>query len=175
MDTNTLIGPDLVLMLMGAPTKHEQAIHRINGITRLEKLLFLADKEAHVQDNIVDRLSFVAYHYGPYSHAIYKAIELLKEAEFIVEDREIDMASVDDIEEVITGVYEEGSIERRFRLTETGLAVAELLGRKFPEVWQGLTAIKERYADLSLQSLIRYVYTAYPTYAEQSRIRDKVS
>ena len=174
MDTDTLIGPDLVLMLIGAPTTHQQASNCIHGITRLEKLLFLADQEANIQRDVVERLHFVAYHYGPYSHGIYRAIELLKETGLVTEDREIDTSSVDDIEDVITGVYEEGAIERRFYLTNTGGAVADLLGKKFPGTWQALGATKDRYAGLSLQNLIRYVYTTYPDYAEQSHIRDKI-
>ena len=36
---------DLVLLLIAAPTAEEDARNRINGILRLEKLVFLATKE----------------------------------------------------------------------------------------------------------------------------------
>ena len=45
MDTDELIASDLILLLLAAPTRWPQAQNRINGITRLEKLLFLIDQE----------------------------------------------------------------------------------------------------------------------------------
>ncbi len=47
-----LIGPDLVLLLLAAPGRGDAATNRVNGITRLEKLLFLADKETNAVTNV---------------------------------------------------------------------------------------------------------------------------
>ena len=64
--------------------------------------------------------------------------------------------------------------ERKFQLTNDGIALSEYLGKLYPEVIQSLTAIKDKYAGMSLRELIRYVYTKYPESAENSIIRDKV-
>lgn len=169
-----LYGPDLVLLLLGAPTRVTEAHRQIRGITRLEKLLFLADKEGDVQEGIMERLEFVPYHYGPYSKEIYKAVELLEEANLLREVRTSDPDTVDDMEEVFTGATEEEAVERRFRLTDDGTAVSDLLGSKYPTLWKTMTSIKDSYAHMSLRQLIRYVYKRYPDYAERSRIRDEV-
>lgn len=170
-----LYGPDLVLLLLGAPTRVADADKQIRGITRLEKLLFLADKEGRVQDNIMDRLEFVPYHYGPYAREVYKAVELLEEANLLREVRNLDPDTVDDMEEVFTDATDEEAVERCFTLTEDGVAVADHLGSKYPVVWQALSTIKDAYAGMPLRQLIRYVYRRYPEYAEKSRIRNEVT
>ena len=173
MDASTLLGSDIVLMLLGAPTIHNNAQGRVNGITRLEKLLFLASEEEDIQRSVKEPLIFVAYHYGPYSRDVYEAVEILQKAQLLEEERHVDYSTGDDEEEFTTGVVEERSVERRFTLTDDGRAVAGLLGRVHSEVWQALSRVKDKYANLSLHVLFKYVYTTYPVYAERSKIRER--
>lgn len=169
-----LVGPDTVLLLLAAPSKSNIEPNRINGITRLEKLLFLAEKEEQLSGAVKsDAFEFMPYHYGPYSRAIYEAVELLEEAGLLQELRSIDESALDDAEQVYSDATEEGAVERQFRLTSDGVAVAQLLGARHPNTTQALTRIKDRYGDLSLRRLIRYVYSTYPDYAKESRIRDQ--
>ena len=86
MDASTLLGSDIVLMLLGAPTIHNNAQGRVNGITRLEKLLFLASEEEDIQRSVKEPLIFVAYHYGPYSRDVYEAVEILQKAQLLEEE-----------------------------------------------------------------------------------------
>lgn len=169
-----LYGPDLVLLLLGAPTRVSDADKQIRGITRLEKILFLADQEGDVQKSILERLQFVPYHYGPYSREVYQAVELLQEAGLIRELRTLDPDTVDDMEEVFTDATEEEGVERCFQLTEEGVDVAHHIGRAFPNTWRTLSKIKDTYAGMPLRKLIRSVYTRYPKYAEKSRIRNEI-
>jgi uncharacterized protein YwgA len=169
-----LIGPDLVLLLLAAPTKVRTAHHRINGITRLEKLLFLASQEGEVMKQVEDPFRFQAYDYGPYSKQVYEAVELLEEARLLEEQRVLEGRALDEMEELAAATEEREGIERRFVLTDQGRAVAHLLSERNPEVTKMLATIKDKYAGMPLGRLIRYVYQQYPSYAEKSKIRDQV-
>ncbi|MCA1704747.1 MAG: SocA family protein [Actinobacteria bacterium] len=175
MSDADLIGPDIVLLLLAAPTRVREVQDRIAGITRLEKLLFLADKEADVQADVSSgRLEFIAYHYGPYSKAVYEAVELLEEAKLLREERMIGDRTLDEVEEVATDATEEGPVERRFFLTDNGKTVAGLLAKQYPDAVAKLSEVKDQYGKMSLRQLIRYVYTRFPDYAKESKIRDQV-
>jgi len=169
-----LYGDDLILLLLGAPTAVGTAQDRVNGITRLEKLLFLADQEQQVQRDVADPLVFEPYHYGPYSKKVYEAVELLEEAGLIGEERSIDDSTFDEAEEVESDVSEEGPIERRFYLTDQGRAVAQLLLQQNPGTAAALSHVKDTYASMPLAQLIRYVYRKYEPFTVRSRIRDQV-
>lgn len=177
MTEEMVLGADLVLLLVAAPTTVESARGRINGITRLEKLLFLADKEFNVQSGVVEPLQFKAYHYGPYAKEVYEAVELLEEAGLLTETRrsfdEFNVDTGDDMEELEADATEESAVERQFILTDNGRTVADALFAANPGLREPLSKIKNQYAERSLTSLIRYVYTKYSDYASKSKIRDQ--
>jgi uncharacterized protein YwgA len=168
-----LEGSDLVLLMLAAPTKVASAVNRVNGITRLEKLLFLVEQETEIP-NVVskDKLEFVAYDYGPFSKDVYQAVELLEEAGLVTEVRVVDGKTIDSMEDVdVTGAVEgDEYVERQFLLTDQGAAVANLLSRHHPNVLSALSTIKDHYAARPLSSLIRHVYRAYPESAVNSKI-----
>lgn len=170
---DSLEGSDLVLMLLAAPTTIASARDRVNGITRLEKLLYLVEEETSVSDSVVGgHLRFKAYNYGPFSKDVYQAVELLEQSGLLTEDRVVDGQTIDSMEDVdVTGAVDADEyVERRFVLTEHGRLVADLLTRHHPDVAEQLTAIKDRYAERSLSGLIRYVYKTYPESARNSVI-----
>jgi uncharacterized protein YwgA len=168
------LAPDLVLLLLRAG-EESRSSGRINGITRLEKLLFLAAKEQGVDDLVVDPFEFKPYHYGPYSKEIYEAVELLEEAGLVEEERFIGENQLDEAEELALDVADELGVERRFLLTPTGEKVADLLASRMPEAFTKLSSVKRSYGNLSLKRLIRYVYSKYPEYAEESVIRESMT
>lgn len=170
---DSLEGSDLVLMLLAAPTNVASARGRVNGITRLEKLLYLVEKETSVADSVAgERLRFKAYNYGPFSKDVYEAVELLEQSGLLTEERVIDGQTIDSMEDVsVTGAVEADEyVERRFVLTEDGRLVANLLTQHHPDVAKQLTGIKDQYAARSLSGLIRYVYKTYPDSARNSVI-----
>ena len=173
MDTEELIAPDLILLLLAAPTRWAQ--DRINGITRLEKLLFLIDKECKHDVAIAGSFEFVAYHYGPYSREVYEAVELLEEAELIQESRAFTDSDLDRAEELLySDMTTEISYERQFLLTRKGKIVADYLAESHPQLQEQIERLKDQYAGLTLQNLIFHVYSLYPDYTERSVIRDKI-
>lgn len=175
MDTEELIAPDLILLLLAAPTRWSEAEDRINGITRLEKLLFLIDQECEHDTAIRNPFEFIAYHYGPYSREVYEAVELLEEAELVREDRAFTDSDLDRAEELLySDMTTEISYERQFFLTDKGKIVAEYLAGSHPQLQRRIERIKNQYAGLTLQNLIFHVYSQYPDYTKRSVIRDKI-
>lgn len=173
-EAEPLEAPDLILMLLAAEARG-QVLGSLRGITRLEKLLFLADQEEHVGQLVAAGFKFKAYDYGPYSKEVYEAVDVLEQAGLVTESRYQDEdAAADEMEEVSAGTDEREGLERRFSLTQDGRDVAGLLAREHPKAATLLGAIKEKYGTLPLRQLIRYVYTKYPSYAEASVIRDEI-
>jgi hypothetical protein len=167
-----LVSPDLVLLLLAAPGRHDADSGRVNGITRLEKLLFLANMETEAAKGVKHPFQFKAYDYGPYSKAVYEAMDILEQAGLVAEDRSYSGQSQDEMEDWVTSLDEREGVERRFWLTPAGRGVADLLATSHSSVAAAIAAIKRQYGSLSLRQLIRYVYTAYPDYAKASKILD---
>jgi hypothetical protein len=169
-----LVPSDFVLLLLAAPGRGEATQDRINGITRLEKLLFLAEKESDAGREIGNAFHFEAYDYGPYSKGVYEAVEILEQAGIVSEERAFAGQPLDEMEEWTAGIDQREGIERRFILTDRGKVVAGYLAKLHPNVADALGRIKKQYGDLSLRKLIRYVYGTYPSFAEASKIRDQI-
>jgi len=172
-DAEALVGSDVVLLMLAAPTTVESARDRINGITRLEKLLYLTERETRVSEDVSsEQLSFVAYDYGPFSKDVYEAVEILEESGLLREDRTIDGRTIDSMEDPdVTGAVDgDEYVERQFVLTPKGKLVADLLARHHPSVIQELARIKDAYASRPLSALIRHVYRTYPESAANSKI-----
>ena len=170
-----LIASDLILLLLRAAGGMPGTEGEIRGITRLEKLLFLATQEEGIDKVVEDPFEFKPYHYGPYSKEIYEAVELLEELGLLIDDRYLDDDKLDEAEELALAVADEEGVERRFMLTQDGEKVADLLATRRPEVLDKLSDVKRRYGSLGLRRLIRYVYSKYPQYAEQSIIRESMT
>lgn len=170
-----LFAPDLILLLLVAPTRVAKAKDRLSGITRLEKLLYLTDKETGAFSSVKDAFEFEPYDYGPFSKAVYEAVELLEQAGLLTDQRKVEEQALDEMEELAAVNTDREGVERQFELTENGLAVAGLLARENPAVAGELSKIKDKYAGMPLRRLIQYVYTRYPEDARRSKIRDIVS
>ena len=175
MEEEELLAPDLILLLMVAPSRWPQAENRINGITRLEKLLFLIEKEHGEHIGLEEPFQFESYHYGPYSRAVYEAVELLEEANLLEEYRQLTDSNLDRAEELLySDTATELSYERQFALTSDGETVASYLASIHSQVYERISKLKDQYGGLTLQNLIYHVYTQYPDYTEKSVIRDQV-
>lgn len=175
MSNSEIDSTDLILLLLWAPTHSSRLRNQLQGITRLEKLLFLLDQEESVATSVNDPFVFEPYDLGPYSRQVYEAVEVLEAAGLLREELVFSGRAMDALESRISGIDEPEGSERRFYLTEDGVGVAELLSKSAPlALLQSLSAVKDRFGAVSLQSLIHYVYTNYPAFAERSKIRREV-
>ncbi len=172
---SALDSTDLVLLLLHAPTRNQRLRDALPGITRLEKLLYLVDRETTGGKTVGERFEFKAYDFGPFSREIYGAVQVLEAAGLLHEELVYSGRDVDSVEARLVGIDEEPEgTERRFFLTDEGKAVAELLGRGASDLVRELSEIKDKYGQLPLRNLIHYVYTRYPESAERSKMRREV-
>lgn len=172
---------DTILLLLAAETSNPKQRFRCDGITRLEKLVFLLKQETDFDNEVSDPFTFEAYHYGPYSREIYDAVDFLKAMQ-LMSERQVDVNSGLDVGEEVEALdpydalgEEDRYIERQLELTEDGRAVAKVLStRVSPKGKDALKTIKDKYGAMPLRQLLRYVYDRYPVYAENTRIRDPI-
>ncbi len=186
---------DLVLLMLGADAS-ETGESEVGGITRLQKLLFLLEKEQGFTP-AGSGFEFTAYKAGPYSAKLYDDLEFLEnlgllESEVAAEATDAEAAEVDllDFDELLgdsaasstdgepvdgfaaADAYE----ERRFSLTEDGRARVQkmLENEELEPAVEGIRKIKSRFGSHSLHDLLYYVYTKYPELTVESEIKEQV-
>ena len=160
---------DAIVLLLGAKSRVPSLEGRLEGITRLEKLLFLLDKESGLGRVLTEDPEFHAYNFGPFSSKIYQAVETLEAAQ-LIRDKNKYSGSSEDTWETVNIVGEDAPYSsREFELTERGRRYFKALLEEIPEeVSHEVSIFKDRYASMPLRQLVRYVYTKYPEYTEKS-------
>ena len=170
-------GVDLLVALVSLPGKTGPGPEEVRGITRLEKLVFLALEEAGFKDVVDTDYDYQAYDFGPYSTKVVQELEALK-AMGVISVRAIPLGSINEIvdrEAVRLAVGDEPTHERTVEvlaISERGLRVwNEIVRKKIAQArWMRLQELKERYNSTDLESLLRYVYSTYPEFTVKSWI-----
>lgn len=171
---------DAIVLLLGVPADVPGAEGRLQGITRLEKLVFLLERETSAVDWLTEKGDFAAYNFGPFSSKVYKAVDMLSAAEIIEDSGSFTETPDDTWEEqnVIADVFpnrRDPYVTRDFALTERGWRYYKVLVQALPPgAVEELTAFKSRFSRLPLRQLVRYVYQRYESYTERSLIRDEI-
>ena len=166
---------DLVVLVLGAPGPPGQPGGRIEGITRLEKLIFLIEQEQKPQW-LTEDVGFESHNFGPFSAKIYTAVDTLSAADLLKDSGEFSPSSGEDAWEAehIIGAQTQYAT-RNFELTEKGLRYYKALLNELPDgVEKDLSEFKKKFAALPLRQLIRYVYERHPGYTTKSIIRDDI-
>ena len=164
----------LILLLLAAESSKPELRFRCDGITRLEKLLFLVEQETNVQSELDEPFTFEAYHYGPYSKDVYDEVDFLRGMQ-LLDERRVEVSSGLDLSEEADmldaeDVSADRYVERRFQLTEDGKNVARVLSTRLSSEGKAqLAGIKKRYGSMPLRQLLRYVYSRYPDYSRRAR------
>lgn len=167
---------DIILLILEA---NERLLRKkwFSGITRLEKLIFLLERETSFQ-GIGDFFVFEAHNYGPFSKEVYEALEFLSSCEFIEErekaypspysssDEAKLMTEISENEVAAPSAFENQVSEKQFALTENGRKVArimrEAVERRRPSDISELDEIVMKHGARPLNQLIRYVYHQHP-------------
>jgi len=176
---------DLVLLILGAPTDVVAAQDRIEGITRLEKLAFLLERESefHSAAQIAsDHLDFRAYHYGPYTRELYDAVDFLAAIGLITESARATNSRLEQAEEMeATDAAEFGAgegapyTEKIVKLTDKGRYVSKVLAdRVGSDAVAQVTELKNRFAGLPLRVLLQHVYAGHEDMTTNSRIKNEL-
>ena len=182
-----LNGADYLLLLLYLNDKQP-----ILGAVRLTKMMFLFEKEiAPVlkekgldSENLPD---FFAYNFGPFSKDIYEQVELFKGIKFIQVTNvkaEEEMSEVDDLEE---SPFTDEMTNRGYALNNDGKYYKYQIlntGERYviekikpvitTEQEAVLSAFKRKIISLSPKQILKYVYTKYPKFAENSLIKNEV-
>jgi len=130
----------------------------IEGRTRLQKMVFLLQKELDELDtNPIDssEYDFIPYDYGPFSKKLYDDLDYLSDEEL-----------VNDFEEEMN----DGKVKYNYKLTSEGEEFVErqLASSEADLIEELAEKMKTNYNDTPLSTLIDYVYSEYPEYAENS-------
>lgn len=168
---------DIVLLLVEA---NERLFGRstFGGITRLEKLIFLLQKETDFR-KVGDLYEFTPHNFGPFSKEVYEAIDFLESCD-LIETRErayssyyankeesqlLEELDEGDPSESIAG-SDAGAVEKMFSLTKNGREVArklrQVIASRYPKSTEQIDSLILRHGNLPLNQLIRYVYRRYP-------------
>jgi len=175
---------DAIVLLLGTESPGLQA-GEIRGITRLEKLVFLLEKETSSDSWMTEKGDFEAYNFGPFSQKVYQAVDTLAAAEMVDDSSQPSDDAVDNWEAREGIGLDAGAAGRTqvrdpyttrdFKLTERGWRYFEALRTELtPEALDELVDFKKKFAGLPLRQLVRYVYLRYDEYTKNSLIRDDV-
>ena len=179
----------LLLLLVGLG-EHSQRFGAVSGITRLQKFLFLLDREEQVRPDD-SGFGFQPYKAGPYSPTLYDDLELLENLGLIRSEGGADSTTTETIDikrlsfEDLMGGFGDLGVgspkadsfeERRFRLTDAGKKRIEALlqNPEYGPAIAGIRRVKSKYSRHSLRDLLRYVYRRFPDMTTESEIIDAV-
>ena len=167
-------GLDLLMVLLYANNRG-----RVEGITRLVKLLFLLIKEGGFQQFERD-YEFEAYNFGPWSARTFSYLESVGEIGLVT----VQEKPFTDYEEVADDFAEAEVTEipelaqrtvKIFSLTDRGAKVGQVLYSRLSGIErQQLESIKRKFNMMRLDELLRYVYSKYYAYTKKSKIKANV-
>lgn len=129
----------------------------VEGRTRLQKMIFLAQKRLEDSKILDEEYEYFPYNYGPFSKELYGDIDKLVE-DGIIEERE--------------ETEEENKKKYYYELTSKGqkLLKDELQGEGFDTLEDVIEEIKSQYNEMNLPDLLDEIYSKYPNYAEKSTL-----
>lgn len=167
---------DAVVLLLGAPSERRSLENRIEGITRLEKMVFLLEHESDLAELLAEQAEFKSHNFGPFSSKVYQAVDILAAAGILSDSMKSSDSADDSWEkQEVIGFDQDPYSTRDFDLTDRGKRYYRALIDELPEGTESeLAKLKGRFGSLPLRQLIRYVYQKYPQFTDKSRIRDEV-
>lgn len=179
---------DILLLLLYAPVGAASK-RSITGRTRLQKLVFLFEKEFFARfkfgEVIPEELLpvFEPWRFGPFSKQVLSDIEFFKAIGFLTTEKSSTPPELEEVEEYAMWLEadpdDSGGTEyegEEFTLSEAGEGyVAENL---WPHLNQpqreALSALKQRFTEAPLYVILQYVYSKYPESTTRSEITSQV-
>ena len=188
MANTKLNGSDYLLLMLYLSNKSS-----VMGAVRLTKMMFLFNEEIvallKIKGLDSERLpEFIAYNFGPFSKDLYEQVEFFKGLGFIkttnINVKE-EMAEVDDWEEEAfvdelfaqdKDFLNKDGKYMKYEIVGLGIKFVEqeLLPQITDDQKQILESFKNKIISLSPKQILKYVYTKYPKYAENSLIKSEV-
>lgn len=127
----------------------------VEGRTRLQKMIFLTQKQLEDPDCFNEGYDYFPYDYGPFSKELYEDIDNLVE-EGVIEERE--------------ETEEDGKKKYYYELTSEGKDTLEekLQEEGSDSILDKIDEIKSQYNKMDLSELLDKIYAKYPDFAEES-------
>ncbi len=175
---------DLMLALLYAGDSS-----KIEGITRLEKLLFLLKKEKGFLSNAApqDDFNFYPFRMGPWTNEVYDEVDFLESLGLLTKEKEsketpADTASQDELfSNLLLDKYQKTNFIHSekgtdvFGLTDNGRQKALAIWNKLSDVEKrDIIELKRNFNKMDLKKFLRYVYLKFPEYASESEIKDSL-
>lgn len=184
---------DLLLCFLYSPGQTDEYNEPIVGRTKLTKMMFLFEKQIYnkfFKDSIEIALpDFQPYYFGPFSKQLFDDLIFFESVGLIIaNETNIPLSAADKVEfenafdESVVDEWSEATFEDEnekfessYSLSEGGVKyVIEKVWSKFSPVQKDkLKAFKSQINAISLDSLLKYVYTKYPEDAKKSIIAHK--
>ena len=174
---------DLLLVLLFSPGKTGES-EPIEGITRLQKLMFLLQQGKGPSELVkqAQDYKYKPYKMGPYSSDLNKDLDELKSAGLLATE-ELEYLLPDDRIESEAGERERDILNSgmrkvkssRFELTKFGRRVAHDLYEGMSKAQKSeLVEFKTFFNSITLRQLLIFVYEKYSDYASNSTIKTQL-
>lgn len=124
----------------------------IEGATRFQKLVFIAQEEGNMPEAYDD---YRPDRYGPFSPNLHSDILALIEGGYIERDTELNAA---------------GKPKFIYSLTTEGIQVAQAILEKYESLFSVAQWTKEQHNQQPLQQFLQYVYNKYPGYTTATEL-----
>lgn len=191
MNRKDISSKDLLLCFLYSPGVNSDNNEPIIGRTKLTKMMFLFEKEilsSFFKDNVKINLpEFVPYYFGPFSKQLFEDLSFfLSIGMILASETNTPISFADKIEndnvfdddiwgEAQFEEDENEEFEKSYLLSDSGNRYVENnLWSLFTKTQKDkLREFKAQINRISLDSLLRYVYTKYPESAKNSKIADK--
>ena len=176
---------DLLISLLYSG--HDEGCNAIEGITRMEKMLFLLKKEHGFLSDASneDDFHFTPFKMGPWSQEVYDeldfldSLELLKKRsaaktleEDIIHDNELINSMLLDKYQSDKSTLGANKTEI-FDLSEKGIQIAKKIWNKLDgKEKEKINMLKKKFNRMNLRQFLRYVYKEHPRYTSESEIKD---
>jgi predicted DNA binding CopG/RHH family protein len=163
---------ELMILLLATPSPRTGDV-AVRGITRLQKLLFVIEKQL-----APDPSRFYAYNYGPFDEQVNDTADALEVKGLVAgSGRSKDTPpSVDDMmASVLRHAGPREDEPRVYVLTAEGQTAAEQLRRSNEAYTRLAERIRQLREEWDKPDLIERVYEAFPEYASRSVIKEKVA
>lgn len=130
---------------------------RIDGRTQLQKLAFLGQEEGKLEAGYV----FRSWKFGPFSDDIWKDLDVT-----VKQGQVTEIAQNSKDGEVLGYIYLLSKQGRDY-------VTSEILPKLDQQTLSLLKTLMTRYAHMSLDELLTYVYKEYPDWTDKSQVRDR--
>jgi len=180
-------GLDILMLLLYSEGKTGKIGEPIEGITRLDKIMYILSQSKEFSPVVQENYEFQADNFGPFAPELFDDIQALKQ-ECIIETssekrtkNKIDTADEESVERVFE---EEPDMQvswkkyplETYKLTELGMRIAAQLYNNLTQSQrEELKRVKGTFGEMSLKNLLYYVYSKAPSsMLEKSKIKKEV-